>query len=107
MSNIKFVSHESFPEDPYTKEIVYLNLDDKYRVAYVRKSAKNGGLYWSVPSVAAMKHGTKSYFESFMQDSSFMEKDIKTFLEKREWEKRVPISSNNVSHSMDLGNLPF
>lgn len=88
MSNIKFVSHESFPEDQYTKELVYLLIDDKYRVAYVRKEAKNGGKFWSVPSIAISKDGNKSFYESFMQDSSFLEKDIKAFLDKRSWDKR-------------------
>lgn len=86
MSNIKFVSHEVFADDPYTKELVYLCLDDKYRVAYVRKQAKNGGLFWSVVTAAISKDGGKSYYEGFMQDSSFMEKDIKSFLENRSWE---------------------
>lgn len=87
MANIKFVSHEEFPEDQYTKEIVYLLIDDKYRVAYVRKMAKNGGQFWGVPSVAVTKDGCKVYYECFLQDSSFLEKDIKRFLDERSWEK--------------------
>lgn len=91
MSNIKFVSHEAFPDDLYTKEIVYLLIDDKYRVAYARKSAKNGGMFWGIPSLAVSKDGVKVYFESFMQDSSFLEKDIRHFLEDRSWEtKKTP-----------------
>ena len=66
MSNIKFVSHETFPEDQYIKELVYLCLDEKYRVAYVRKQAKNGGIFWSVPSIGITKNGVKSYHECFM-----------------------------------------
>jgi hypothetical protein len=88
MSNIKFVSHESFPEDQYTKELVYLCLDDKYRVAYVRKQARNGGMFWGVVSAAVTKQGAKTYYEAFMQDSSFLDKDIKDFLEKRKWESK-------------------
>lgn len=88
MANIKFVSHEEFPEDQYTKELVYLLIDDKYRVAYVRKSAKNGGQFWGVPSVSVTKDGVKTYFECFLQDSSFLEKDIKRFLDERSWEKK-------------------
>jgi len=88
MKNIEFISHEDFPEDEYTKEIVYLCLEGKYRVAYVRKKASNGGLFWAVPAASATKHGKKEYFPAFMQDSNFLEKDIKTFLEGREWEGR-------------------
>lgn len=86
--SIKFVSHEEFPEDQYTKELVYLLIDDKYRVAYVRKQAKNGGQFWGVPSVAVTKDGTKNYYECFLQDSSFLEKDIKKFLDDRSWAKK-------------------
>lgn len=88
MSNIKFVSHEAFPDDQYTKELVYLCLDDKYRVAYVRRQAKNGGKFWGVGSIAVQKDGSKSYFEAFLQDSTFLEKDIRSFLENRSWEKK-------------------
>ena len=88
MSHIEFVSHEAFPEDQYTKELVYLLIDDKFRVAYVRKAAKNGGMFWGVPSIAVTKEGAKTYYEAFLQDSSFLEKDIKAFLDKRSWEKR-------------------
>ena len=89
MLNIKFVSHEAFPDDQYTKEIVYLCFDDKYRVAYVRKEAKNGGMFWGVVSATVNKKGTKTYYEGFMQDSSFLEKDIKDFLENRKWESKT------------------
>lgn len=85
MSSIKFVSHETFPEDQYTKELVYLLIDDKYRVAYVRKQAKNGGMFWSGVSQAVTKDGIKVYYEAFMQDSAFLEKDIKLFLDNRSW----------------------
>ncbi len=88
MSNIKFVSHEEFPEDQYTKELVYLVIDDKYRVAYVRKQAKNGGKFWGSGTIAITKEGVKNYYDCFLQDSTFLEKDIKKFLEDRSWEKK-------------------
>jgi hypothetical protein len=100
MSNIKFVSHEEFPEDQYTKELVYLLIDDKYRVAYVRKNAKNGGQFWGVPSISITKAGIKTYYESFLQDSSFLEKDIKLYLEERRWEKKP-------EPSIDYSEIPF
>lgn len=88
MSKIEFISHEYFPEDEYTKELVYLCLEGKYRVAYIRKNAKNGGLFWSVASFGITKNGTKQYYPAFMQDSNFLEKDIKDYLESRKWEKK-------------------
>ncbi len=92
MNKIEFISHEAFPEDEYTKELVYLCLEGKYRVAYIRKTAKNGGIFWSVATVGITKNGSKQYFPAFMQDSNFLEKDIKDYLEHRKWEK---------SHSTD------
>ncbi len=104
MSNIKFVSHEAFPDDPYTKELVYLSIDDKYRVAYVRKQAKNGGLFWAGVNASAVKDQTKHYYEAFLMDSSFLEKDIKHLLESRSWEsgKSAPLSKSKVDE-----DIPF
>lgn len=118
MSRIEFVSHDNFPEDEYTKELVYLCLDDKYRVAYVRKKATNGGLFWSVASTGAKRNGQKEYFPAFLQDSNFLEKDIKAFLDGRKWEgasvhaadshgyvTQAPRSMDEVSQQAD--GLPF
>jgi hypothetical protein len=88
MGNIKFVSHEEFSEDQYTKELVYLLIDDKYRVAYIRKQAKNGGQFWAPATLGVTKNGSKVYYECFMQDSAFLEKDIRKYLEDRSWEKK-------------------
>lgn len=102
MEQIKFVSHEVFPEDPYTKELVYLLLDGKYRVAYLRKQAKNGGLFWSAVTASVIKEGQKVFFEGFLQDSTFLEKDIKKFLEERSWDKKeVP------SEFKKFADVPF
>ncbi len=86
MSKIEFISHDSFPEDEYTKEIVYLCLEGKYRVAYVRKKASTGGMFWSVASLGVKRNGQKEYFPAFLQDSNFLERDIKDFLDNRKWE---------------------
>lgn len=88
MTSFSFVSNEEFPDDPYTKEIVYLLFENKYRIAYVRKQAKNGGMFWDVATIGVNKDGIKTYFESFLQDSAFLEKDIKRFLDSRSWEDK-------------------
>ncbi len=110
MSKFEFVSHESFPEDPYTRELVYLLIDDKFRVAYIRKQAKNGGLFWSPITATITKDGVKNYYEAFLQDSSFLEKDIKRFLEERSWEKSAPranvYANKHVGVPQDFNNQP-
>lgn len=103
MSNIEFISHDSFPEDEYTKEMVYLQLEGKYRVLYVRKTAKNGGIFWNVASAGATRNGQKEFFPAFLQDSNFLEKDIMDFLNKRKWEARA---SHATSASLNQGYQP-
>jgi hypothetical protein len=93
MNKIEFISHEFFPDDEYVKELVYLCLEGKYRVAYVRKKAQKGGLFWGVGMIGVKSGSEKHYFPAFMQDSVFLEKDIKTFLENRSWEKNKSVFS--------------
>lgn len=104
MAKIEFVSHHSFPDDQYTKELVYLCIDEKYRVAYVRKASKNGGMFWAVVSLGVSQNGSKVYFEAFLQDSSFLEKDIKDFLEKRKWEASAPVIANAQVHHVPVAS---
>jgi hypothetical protein len=101
MSTFEFVSHDSFPDDPYIKELVYLCLDGKYRVAFVRKATKNGGFFWGGISASIVKDGVKEYFDAFMQDSAFLTRDIKDFLDKRKWETQS-VKINKVDD-----NIPF
>ena len=109
MSKIEFISSDLFPDDEYTKEIVYLCLDEKYRVAYVRKPAKNGGKFWTVASVGATKNGQKEFFPAFIQDSNFLEKDIKTFLDNRAWDNKPKVYAKAVSIDQveNVDDLPF
>jgi len=88
VSTFDFVNHEAFPEDQYIAEAVSLCFDKKYRVTYVRKKMKNGGMFWSEISAAVTKNGEKKYLKSFAQDSNFLEDDIKAFLEGREWQRK-------------------
>src|SRR5690606_35061896 len=102
MAQIEFISHESFPEDQYIKELVYLSLDGKTRLAYVRKKIPSGALFWSAMTLGIMKDGMKEYFEAFCHDSFFLQKDIKNFLESRSWEK------NDISQEQQpFQGMPF
>lgn len=102
MSKFEFVSHQSFPEDEYIQEVVYLCFDEKYRIAYVRKKATNGGFFWSVPSFSVKTNDKKEFFPSFLQDSNFLEKDIKQFLDSRSWEKKERIPQPAFQSQDDL-----
>ena len=55
---IEFISHEEFPEDNYTKELVYLQIDGK-RYGYVRKQMQNGNKFWAAISLGVQKNGKK------------------------------------------------
>lgn len=84
----EFISHESFPEDDYTKEAVILCIGEKHRVTYVRKKLQTGAMFWDVISATVKaKGGEKKYLKSYSQDSNFLHDDIKYFLESRSWEK--------------------
>ena len=102
MSNFEFVSHESFPEDEYTKEAVILCIEKKHRITYVRKKTQNGGMFWDVISAAVRHNGEKKYLKSYSQDSNFLYEDIKTYLEGRAWEQ-----GGNVALAKSDDEVPF
>lgn len=87
MNGFDFVSHESYPEDEYTKESVVICIDKKHRVTYVRKKMQNGSMFWDVISAGVKKNGEKKFLKAYAQDSSFLHEDIKKFLDDRAWEK--------------------
>lgn len=98
MSAFEFVSHERYPEDPYIAESCVLCFDGKYRVTYVRRKSKTGGMFWDNISANVKVNGENKYLKSFAQDSNFLAEDIKHFLDTRGWEKK------NVQKE---ANLPF
>ncbi len=78
--------HETFPEDPYIKEIIYLQIDEGKRYGYIRKLMKNGNMFWSPMGCGVMKNGEKKFYDGIEFDSNFLKKDILAFLEARSWE---------------------
>lgn len=101
----RFISHEKL-DDPYIHEVVYLELDGKYRVAFIRKQAKNGGMFWTAPSLSCTKNGTRQYLPAFMFDSKFLSDDIKSFLEKGVWNQQANDLSVDSKESSP-NELPF
>lgn len=87
MSAFDFISHEKYPDDQYIAESVTICLEGKYRLTYIRKKMKNGGMFWDVISASVNHHGEKKHLKSFSQDSNFLADDIKHFLDSRGWEK--------------------
>ena len=100
MQNFQVVNHEFYPDDQYISESVTLTLDSKYRVTYVRKKMKNGGMFWDEVSCSVSSDGEKKYLKGFETDSNFLNKDIKDFLNKRGWEKKGSFDQNE-------GQMPF
>lgn len=100
---IEFISHE-FVDDEYVKEIVYLQLENKYRVAYVRRSSKTGGMFWSTPSISITKDKKRIYLPTFICDSKFLENDVKKFLESRSWEG---LKESLPKYQEELDAIPF
>lgn len=86
---IEFISYQQFPEDSYTKELVYLQIDGKYRIAYISRLGKNGNIFWAPIQVGITKNGKKEYFLAIEFDSAFLKRDIETFLASRPWEKKI------------------
>jgi hypothetical protein len=86
MNGFDFISHEAYPEDPYTLEAVVLAIEGKHRVTYIRKKMKNGGMFWDVISAGVTSRGEKKYLKAYAQDSNFLREDIMSFLESRSWE---------------------
>ncbi len=101
MSDFKFISHESFPEDKYIKEVVYLEVKGGYRHLYVHKILQNGGSFWEVLSVALAKNGQKQFLKSIKYADNFLQDDIKDFLHNRKWETKL------MSDSLELEQYPF
>jgi hypothetical protein len=96
---IEFISHEYFPDDQYTKELCYLQIEPQMRFAYVRKSTKNGGLMWSPISAMVTINGERKYRDSIKFDSSFLREDIIEFLEARSWENKAVKKESHVTDS--------
>jgi hypothetical protein len=105
-----FVSHDEFPEDKYIKEVVYLCLDGKHRVGYVKKIMQNGGMFWDVISTSATKGESRVNLKGYITDSNFLHEDIMHFLKTRGWEKgvrAVPEQAVRREEVAPNGDLPF
>lgn len=102
MAKFKFAGHETFPDDEYTKEVVYLDVKGEeciYRLAYVRKVFRNGGSTWDQVSAGVTQSGKKKYIKGAQSSDNFFEQEVKEFLKNRSWEK--------VQKSQNSEELPF
>jgi hypothetical protein len=85
---IEYISHEEFPDDNYTKELVYLQING-IRYGYVSKMTKQGNIFWDEISVGVTVNGEKKYFKAFKFDSEFLKDDIMQFLKAASWKKKA------------------
>lgn len=86
---IEFKSYESFPDDLYIKEIVYLKVNGSDPIAYCRKSMKNGNKFWACMSCVVTLNGEKKFYDAYLTDSISQKKLIVDFLEARSWESAM------------------
>lgn len=91
---IEFISSEKFPDDNYTKELVYLQING-VRYGFVSKMTKQGNLFWDEISCGITVNGEKKYFKAFKFDSEFLKDDIYTVLKSRSWEKSQKFMPQN------------
>jgi hypothetical protein len=102
---IEFISYEEYPDDQYIKEIATIQIDGKYRVAYVAKMTKNGAKFWDVMSTGVSQKGEKIYIKAFAFDSNFQQEEIKKLLASRPWEnKSVFAPSAQVAYQDPFNN---
>lgn len=102
---IEFISYQQFPDDPYCKEIVTIQIDGKYRVAYVAKQGKTGTKFWDVMSAGVMQNGAKVFHKAFQFDSNFQQEEIKKLLASKPWEKSQSVfNQHQPSYQNDRHN---
>lgn len=87
MSSFEFVSHESYPDDPFIIESAVVCIEGKYRVVYIRKKMQNGGMFWDEISAGVKQGAEKKFLKSWKSDSNFLREDIIAYLDGRKWEK--------------------
>jgi hypothetical protein len=102
MNNFEFISHETYPEDEYTREIAIFRLKVPTDVIYCRKKTKDGSYFWTQATVSVTKNGRKEFLDAFAQDSKFLEKDIKSFLENKKWLAGQSVSMKEVAKEPEL-----
>lgn len=88
-------SHDTYPEDQFIAESLVLCFENKYRVTYIRKKTKTGGMFWGEISASVKQNGESKFLKSFSQDSNFLSDDIKHFLDSRGWEKGGSVAKSD------------
>jgi hypothetical protein len=109
---IKFIKPEEFPEDPYIKELVYIEIDEKFRIAYVPRIGKNGNKFWQPLSAGITRNGKREYFKAIEFNSKFLEKEIQDLLNSEPWKCKAAVHNqkqpeNNYTQGSFLEECPF
>jgi hypothetical protein len=70
-NNYEFLSYKQYPEDIYTMASCRVRIDKKYILTFVQKKSKDGGMFWTQPSVGVNDGGEKKYLPAHKLDSDF------------------------------------
>lgn len=123
---IEYVSHEEYPDDAFTKEIVCLNVNG-IRYNYICRRTKDGGAFWGKMSSCVAINGEKKYVESHLFQDAFLNDDCITFCKARSWAKNevkrevinasiptyatytppIPAAAQQMTFIDESDNLPF
>jgi hypothetical protein len=114
MNNFEFISHESFPEDNFIKEVVLLEFQlftkneqgrdvlIPFAMPMARKpNSQTGGLYWDFLFISPKKNGKGVAFRAKTDSEKFNRRVIQ-YLENREWEKGKSAQPQNIQSSQPL-----
>lgn len=109
MAKFKFAGHETFPEDDFMKEVVWIDVkgeDCFFRLAYGRKVFRNGGSMWDAISAGVNKDGKKKWIKGAECNDNFFDKEVKEFLKNRSWENKQKVQQT-IPQIQNSDELPF
>jgi hypothetical protein len=74
------MSYKHYPDDQYTQASCKVRIDKKYVMTFVQKKSKDGGLFWTAPSIQVTDSGEKKYMAAHMLDSQFENEELMDFI---------------------------
>lgn len=109
MNNFEFISYKQYPDDSYTNAVAKVRIDRKHVVTFAQKKMKDGGFFWSTPSINVMEGGEKRYFPSYSLDSRVEEEMLIEFIKENVKRLTSPVQTSasiQYPHGMGQRNAP-